>query len=105
MFADYSSEPTMMLLQKFVIKHIAYKWFEVAYGLGFLTSRKKLIDETCRGDPTKCCIHLFEDWLETDAGIGPKTWETLLEELDNNGNFEKSLEEIKKDLQEYYESS
>ena len=93
----------MKLLQNYVIKHIAYNWVALAYGLGFSIAHKKLIDEKQRGDPTKCCIHLFEDWLESSDGIGPKTWDTLLEELDNIGDFEKSLEEIKKDLQEYYE--
>ena len=103
MFADYTKEPTMKLLQKYVIKHVAYKWDEIAYALEFLTPQKNLIDTTEKGVPIKCCTLLFEEWLETNAGIIPKTWGTLLEELGDNGNFKKSLEQIKKDLQEYYE--
>ena len=102
MLTDYTKEPTMKLLRKYVIKHVAHKWDEVAYALEFSTPQKKLIDVTEKGDPTKCCAHLFEEWLETDAGIDPKTWGTLLEELSDSGNFKKSLEQIKKDLQAYY---
>ena len=105
MFADYTKEPTMKLLQKYVIKHVAYKWDEIAIGLEFLTPQKNLIDIKQKGDPTKCCTQLFEEWLYTDAGIEPKTWGTLLEELEDNGNFKKSLEQIKRDLQEHYEKS
>ena len=94
----------MKLLQKYVIKNVAYKWDEVAYALDFSTPQKNLIDVTEKGDPTKCCTHLFEKWLVTDAGNDSKTWGTLLEELGDNGNFKKSLEQIKKDLQEYYEN-
>ena len=92
----------MKMLHKYVFKHIAYKWDEIADILEFPIAQKRLIDKTGRSDPAECCKRLFEDWLTTDAGISPKTWGTLLEEVDNNGSFEKSLGEIKRDLQEHY---
>ena len=92
----------MKLLHKYVFKHIAYKWDEIADILEFQIAQKRLIGKTGRDDPAECCKRLFEDWLITDAGISPKTWGTLLEELDNNGSFDKPLEEIKKGLQEHY---
>ena len=89
----------MRLLHKHVIKLVAYKWDVVAYCLGFSTPLKNLIKESGNGDPTKCCIKMFEEWLDTNAGIEPKTWGTLLEELDNTGDFKKSLQEIRDELE------
>ena len=104
MFTDYSSKPTMKLLLKYVFKHIAYNWDEIADILEFTIEQKRLIEKKERGDPKECCKRLFEDWLMGD-GIGPKTWETLLEELDNSGSYETAFDEIERNLQEYYTKS
>ena len=40
--------------------------------------KKREIIERQRGDPTKCCVELLEDWLSTDNGVKPKTWSKLL---------------------------
>ena len=94
----------MKLLHKYVFKHIAYNWDEIADILEFSIAQKRLIDKTERGDPKQCCKRLFEDWLTSD-GIGPKTWGTLLEELDNSGNYETAFDEIQRNLQEHFTKS
>lgn len=39
------------------------------------------IEKECKRDPMVCCRHLFKNWLTTENGISPKTWETLLTKL------------------------
>ena len=34
--------------------------------------------ERQRGDPYKYCTELMEDWLTSDQGVAPKTWQTLV---------------------------
>ena len=95
----------MKLLHQYVFDHIAYKWKEIADILEFTIEQKELIKETEKEDPRKCCVHLFEKWLSTSNGIGPKTWGTLLEELDNSGRYEAAIDEIKRNLQVKYSST
>ena len=48
-------------------------------------------------DSKKCCSKLLEDWLDTENGVGPKTWETLLTQLHKvKGLADKAKEIIKR---------
>jgi len=42
---------------------------------------------------------MFEDWLKTDVGKHPKTWETLLKVLDESGGLKEPLQKIKDSLE------
>ena len=73
-------------LNKIVVPKISAEWEDVAYELEYDISTVKNIRNKHK-DPKKCCKELFEDWLATDNGVKPKTWQTLLDKL-------KEIEEL-----------
>ena len=73
-------EPDMSNLNKIVVSEVAAEWEDVAYALQYTIPTVKLIRSKHK-DPRKCCKELFEDWLTTDNGAKPKTWQTLLNKL------------------------
>jgi len=75
------TEPTMKWMRKVFIPNVCHCWREVADYLDYSTAKKKEIEERQRGNPSKCCIELMEDWLTSDRGVAPKTWHTLVSVL------------------------
>ena len=74
-------------------------WEDVAYSsLHYDIPIVDGIKETHRGDPRKCCQELLKDWLTTKHGVGPKTWETLLKQLEVVPELAASVEKIKEQL-------
>ena len=71
----------MKWIHKIVVPNVSYCWKKVADFLEYSIAKKKEIDERQRGDPTKCCVELLEDWISTDNGVEPKTWSKLLSVL------------------------
>jgi len=51
-----------------------------------------------KGNPKKCCQELLKDWLSTDNGVGPKTWEVLLKQLKEVPELTASVEHIMKQV-------
>ena len=68
----------MKQLHQHVIPNVAAHWRKVAEFLELKISAIDLIEEKCRGDPTRCCEETLREWLKTDYGVGPKTWSTLI---------------------------
>ena len=87
-------EPAMHDLRIVVSKVSAY-WEDVAFGLRYEISTVEYIKNTYNGDCKKCCKHLFKDWLTTNNGCKPKTWQTLLNTLEELDDLESVTEEIK----------
>ena len=73
-------------LNKIVVSKVAAEWEDIAYALRYEIPTVKLIKSDHK-DNKKCCKELFEDWLTTDNGAKPKTWQTLLNKL-------KEIEEL-----------
>lgn len=71
----------MMWMHKLVIPEVSYQWRKIADYLGYPKAKKKEIEERQRGDPTKCCVELMEDWLTSDRGVMPKSWSKLVSVL------------------------
>ena len=89
-------ELTMKRLHQLVIPNVAAEWKIIAYYLEFTLPLIKIIEEQCRKDPLKCCTELFEQWLSSDYGVGPKTWLTLikaLKEIDQLSMVTKEIEQ------------
>ena len=63
---------------KIVIPKIASHWKEVAYSLHYDATRVKIIQEECKDDVEYCAFELFMYWLQSNEGLEPKSWETLL---------------------------
>ena len=89
----------MWQVSEIVVPLIMAHWRDVAYNsLYYDIPTVKRIDATHNGDPRKCCLKLFIDWLSTNHGVGPKTWETLLKQLKEVPELNASVEWIKKRL-------
>ena len=74
-------------------------WKDVAHhSLCYDDSMVMAIEKKCASDPKQCCFDLFEDWLKTEHGVTPKTWEKLLTQLRKIEEVTDSVEEIMKKL-------
>ena len=85
-------------LNKIVIPEVAAEWKDIAYALDYNISTVKQIQSKCKEDPEKSCKELFEDWLSTDNGIKPKTWQTLMDKLKEVDKLHSATEKITKKL-------
>ena len=97
MLVHFHVEPEMWQLNNIVVPLIMAHWEDVAYALRYDILTVNGIGAK-HNDPTKCCKELFKDWLSTNRGIGPKTWETLLKQLKEVADLAASLEKIKEEL-------
>ena len=95
---DHLIKDTIKLLHKHVIPRISANWQTVAAFLEYSIADKKLIDETYKGDPSKCCRELLEDWISSDKGVTPKTWERFVKALGEIDSLAMVTEEIKQCL-------
>ena len=88
-------------LLKIVIPKVKASWVELAYSMdyeidavrGFERDGRSL-DEQCR--------KLFEDWLTTEQGCTPKTWQTLLQRIKQIDELTAAADNIKKQLSNKY---
>ena len=71
----------MKWMHKIIIPDISYCWKKVADFLEYPLVKKREIEEKMHHDPYKCCTELMEDWLTSNRGPAPKTWETLVSVL------------------------
>ena len=71
-------EPMMKHLHQIVVPKVAAEWRVVAEFLEFKQATINTIEEKCRSDPVKCCTEVFREWINSDHGVGPKTWSTLI---------------------------
>ena len=58
----------------------------------------KTIEKQYTSDGKMCCTKLFEDWLNTENGVSPKTWQTLLTQLNEVEGLADKVKEIIKRL-------
>ena len=88
------TEPKMWELARYVIPEIMDQWQDVAqHCLYYDVSIVEVIEKGSANDPERCCSELFKDWLNTENGVGPKTWEVLLEQL-KKVEYTDKVEEI-----------
>ena len=86
-------------LNRSVVPLIMVHWEDVAYALRYDIPAVNAMGAKYNNDPIKCCKELLKDWVSTDRGVGPKTWEILLKQLEEVPELAASLEKIKKELQ------
>ena len=85
-----------------VIPLLKAEWEDVAYILNYKTVTINSIKQSHHSDPKKCCRKLFTDWLETNHGVSPKTWGTLLNTIAESEEFTKTAEDILKQLEKKF---
>ena len=66
--------------------------------LEFDIPRVNIIKQKGRDDPESCCCELLCEWLDSDHGITPKSWTTLLTTLKQIKKLNSVTDEIEKDL-------
>ena len=88
----------MKQLMEIVIPRVAADWKQLAFMLEFDISRVNIIKQKGRDDPESCCCELLYEWLDSDHGIKPKNWTTLLTALKQIKKLTSVINEIEKDL-------
>ena len=83
---------------KFVICRVTSDWRKVAESLEFDIQRIKLIEKKCTNNPLDCCDELFCDWLSSDHGLKPISWETLITALKDIQKFQATTADIENDI-------
>ena len=90
-------------INKIVIPRIQAEWEDVAYALCYKITEVQDIRAKYKNSK-KCCQILFEDWLSTDNGAGPKTWSTLLDKLSKVKDLIAARNEIMNKLEKLADS-
>ena len=80
-------------MYKIVIPKVSAHWKKVLANLEFSLHVKDEIEKKHKGNPNECCEDLFERWISSNQGIGPKTYAKLLDVL-------KEIKEIAGDVDE-----
>ena len=87
----------MWRLGRNVVPQIMAHWQDVAYhSLQYDVSTVTAIEKKCANDPKRCCLEVFQDWMNTENGVDPKTWGTLLTQLKKVEGLTDTVEEIRK---------
>ena len=88
----------MKYLVNAVLPKIAANWKLVAINLEFDNPAIEIIQQRGMKDPEDCCQEMLTDWVNTDHGIGPKTWDTFLHALKSNRKLINACSEIEEEL-------
>ena len=92
--ADF--QPSMKLLQRHVIPHVASKWLQLGVELFDVTEEHKLESiESNHNDVNKCCFEMFRIWRKDR--VNP-TWTQVVEALESPGVGLKSVAANLKEL-------
>ena len=89
----------MWKLKKLVIPEVKAHWEDLAYSLEYQTPQIKAIERDGK-DVNERCTKLLQDWLETNHGCTPKTWEKLLEKIKDVDELYSAAEHIQENLLE-----
>ena len=92
-----TSEPNMRKLEKIVVPEVKASWKYLAYSMGYEPRDVKPIECDSK-DVEDRCTRLFEDWLTTDHGDTPRTWEKLLERIEEVDCLHAAAGHIKEKL-------
>ena len=88
----------MALMYKHVIPNISADWEEVAAFLEYNIPTTKSIKKANRGLPRDCRTELLKDWISTDNGVKPKTWEKFVEVFSQMRSLAMVTRQIKQSL-------
>ena len=88
----------MWKLIKIVVPKVMAKWRMLAFCMKYKIHEVNAFERGSHGDLHKCCETFFENWLATDHGPTPKTYQTLLSHIKEVDNLTAVSEEIEKEL-------
>ena len=87
----------MWELTEIVIPKIKTHWEDLAYCMRYSAGEVEAFDREGK-DLHECCKKMFINWLSTDHGPKPKTYETLLKHIKKISNLTSAFEAIEKEL-------
>ena len=91
------TEVQMYELTEIVIPNIMTEWETLAYCMRYKPSDVKGFRADSK-DLKQCCKELFINWIATDHGPKPKTYQTLLNHIKKVKNLVAALDTIKEEL-------
>ena len=97
--AEELSISDMKLINDIILPKVSPYWHVVLVYLGYDVAFKKELEEKHKGDPRQCCTALFEDWITSSRGVGPKVYNKLLEVFSQIPDIASSTAEIKSSLE------
>ena len=85
-----------------VIPLLKAEWEDVAFLLNYKATTIDSIKQSQQNNPKRCCRELFKDWLQTNHGVSPKDWGTLLNTIAESEDFTKTVEDILEQLEKKF---
>ena len=87
----------MFELIEIVAPKMMAEWKSLAFCMRYTPAYVAAFERDAK-DIKECCEKLFNDWVTTDHGPKPKTYETLLKHIKKINNLTAASETIEKDL-------
>ena len=87
----------MYELTEIVAPKIMGKWEQLAYCMRYEPGEVETFKRDSN-DPKECCMKLFSNWMTTDHGPTPKTYQTLLNHIEKVNDLAAASEAIKRKL-------
>ena len=97
--AEVLSISDMKLINDIIVSKVSAYWHVVLIHLEYDVAFKKELEKKHKGDPQQCCTALFEDWITSSRGVGPKTYNKLLEVFSQTPDIASFTAEIKSCLE------
>ena len=91
------TEPIMRNLIKIVIPKVKASWQNLAYSMRYRIDEVRAFKMES-SDRNEQCENLFADWLSTNHGPNPKTYQTLLKCIKDVDELTAASEEIEGEL-------
>ena len=92
-----STKPEMWDTIRIVFPRIKAKWEFVAYSLHYQFLEVSAFEKDSK-DSEKSCLNLFSDWINTNRGITPKTWHTLIKQIKAVDGLYNAAEQIEEEV-------
>jgi len=89
----------MKLINDIIVPKVSAYWHVVLVYLEYDVVFKKELEKKHKGDPQKCCTALFEDWITSSRGVGPKTYNKIIDVLNEFPDTSSCTAEIKRSLE------
>ena len=82
---------------RIVIPEVKAYWKDLAFSMEYKIREVKTMERDGQDSGERCSL-LFEDWLDTNHGCTPKTWQNLLDRIKDVDELTVAAEHIKQQL-------
>jgi len=92
-----ATKPDMWDVVKIVFPKIKAEWKFVAYSMRYTIYDVNTFENDAHNSK-ESCLNLFTDWLTTDKGVTPKTWQKLIERIKDVDGLQSTAEDIMQEV-------